>query len=251
MDYDPLSPPTRRSRRLILAIASVTILAKLFCARIEQLPIGGVALNLESGFLDWALISALLYLSGILIFYLKIDWTNRGRTPAQVAESEARQAVLVEVERDVLGEATAQAGTYDSRKIYPSVTDDLVGVFWRFKSHPDVSQEKLQAAIKRTGMDKRGCAAIETVMRASWQTVADRTVAEAERATVSKQDEKHRFRWLEAGIPAAAVLLAFLVSAAPNVTRNLAGLEPCCEYDQTQVRCTTPDRSSELDASGT
>ena len=99
MDYDPLSPPTRRSRRLILAIASVTILAKLFCARIEKLPIGGVALNFDSGFLDWALIGALLYLSGILIFYLKIDWTNRSDTPAQVSESQARQAVLLEVER--------------------------------------------------------------------------------------------------------------------------------------------------------
>ena len=82
MEYDPLSPPTRRARRLLLVIASVTILAKLFCARIEQLPVGGVALNFDSGFLDVALIGALFYLSGILIYYVKIDWTNRGRTPA-------------------------------------------------------------------------------------------------------------------------------------------------------------------------
>lgn len=227
MDYDPLSQPTRRGRRLILAIASVTILAKLFCARIEQLPIGGVALNFDSGFLDWALIGALIYLSGILIYYLKIDWTNRGRTPAQVAESEARQAVLIEVERDVTGEATTQAITHDSRKHYPSVVDDLVRVFWRFKSNPDVAEMELHAAMGQTGMDKRAFAKVEAVMRASWQTVADRTTAEAERAKASKQDEIRRFWWLEAGIPAAAVLLAFLVSAAPDRMRNLLGLDPC------------------------
>ena len=240
MDYDPLSPPTRRTRRLILAIASVTILAKLFCARIEQLPIGGVALNFDSGLLDWALIGALLYLSGILIYYLKIDWTNRGRTPAQIAESEARQAVLVEVERDVSGEATAQAGRYKSRKSHPNVIDDLVGVFWRYKSNPEITREYLQAEIKRTGMDERAFVKVEDVMRKSWQTVADRTAAEAERAKVSKQDEKRRFWWLEAGIPAVAVLLAFLVSAAPDGTRNLLRLEPCSKYDQTQVGCTFP-----------
>lgn len=71
-------------------------------------------------------------------------------------------------------------------------------------------------------------------MRAGWQIVADRTAAEAERAKASKQDEIRRFWWLEAGIPAVTVLLAFLVSAAPDGMRNLLGLDPCTN-DQTET----------------
>ena len=249
MDYDPLSPPTRRARRLILVIASVTILAKLFCARIEQLPIGGVALNLESGFLDWALIGALLYLSGILIYYLKIDWTNRGRTPAQVAESEARQAALVEVEREIKAAATEVAIQYNARANNPNVIEDIVAVFWRFKSNPSIDREKLHEALERTTIHNHTHKGLEAVIRAGWQIVATRTAAEAARTKSSKQDEKRRFWWLEAGIPVAAILLVVLVSVAPDGARSLLHLDPCCEYDQ--VRCATPHQSSELDPSGT
>ena len=73
MEYDPLSPPTRRARRSLIAVASVSILAKLFCARIESLPIGGVSLKFAAEFVDFTLLAALIYLTILLGIYVRVD----------------------------------------------------------------------------------------------------------------------------------------------------------------------------------
>lgn len=168
MDYDPLAPPTRRARRSLIAVSSVAILSKLFCARIEQLPIGGVSLRFDSGFLDFVLLAAVLYLIVLLSIYIKIDWTNRGRTPAQVAESEARQAVLIEVERVVKAKANQEAVRHNTRANHPDVVDDILSVFWQFKSKKSVEKAELHAALVPTGVHENTFNDLESVMRDAW-----------------------------------------------------------------------------------
>ena len=135
--------------------------------------------------------------------------------------------MLVEVERVVRATATNLAIKHRTKETNPDVIDDVVGVFWRFKSKPTVQKAELHAALVPTFIHGETFDDLEKVMRDSWQTVADRTAAEAERTKVSKQDEKRRFWGLEAGVPVAAVLLAFLVFAAPDGMRNLLRPDPC------------------------
>ena len=240
MDYDPLSAPTRRARRSLLAVSSISILAKLFCAQIEKLPVGGVSLNFNAGFLTVALLAAVLYLIVLLSIYIKIDWTNRGRTPAQVAESEARQAVLVEVERDVKAVATKAAREHNTMKTNPNVIDELLAVFWKYKSNPDVEKAELLASFVPTTMNQDKFEVIEDAMREAWQTVADRTDDERNRAIESKTHETRRFWWLEFGFPVLIAGIALIAFAAPNHVRDALGFDSCEAPVQSSQSCDRP-----------
>lgn len=227
MDYDPLSAPTRRARRSLIAVSSISILAKLFCAQIEKLPVGGVSLNFDSGFLTVALLATVLYLIVLLSIYIKIDWTNRGRTPAQVAESEARQAVLVEVERDVKAVATKAARDHDTMRANPTVVDEILAVFWKNKSNPAVEKAELHASLLPTKLHENRFDVMETAMREAWQTVADRTNDERNRAIASKTHETRRFWWVEYGFPMLIAVVALIAFAAPNGVRDALGFDSC------------------------
>lgn len=210
----------------MLAASSAIILGKLFCARIDEMPVGGVRLVFEEGLVFAALGSALFYLLCAFIAYARIDWNNRGKTPATRAEEEARQAVLVDAERSVRAVAKSEARRHGVQGAN-MVVDRIAEVFWEFKNNSDVGTELLHAALTDAGIPETAFANLTETLRDAWGEVAQRTKEERERAEKSKRHEYMRFWLLEVGLPLSAALVAIVVFFLHDVVRGWFGCISC------------------------
>jgi len=133
-----------------MGVSTAAILTSVFCAEVRQFSAGGYPVQFDPALIPIALGAALVYLGGLFAWYGWSDHLNRGRTPADHALSEARQAVLTEVERNVKGAAFEVSSSHQMPD-RAGMVSAVVDVFWHFKSHRDDS-DGLYRALERAGV---------------------------------------------------------------------------------------------------